>query len=105
LNGRVRIALLGSAAKRLQGRRWDGAPGGRGIVMAGPGAASAASNWREVKSISEKVRREPRLLLPCAIIRPMVARARAIEHPRVLDIAAGTRTSGLMDAGSFPCIL
>ena len=93
---------------RLSGCKAGGGtrpPAGGEIVMAGPGAASAASNWREVKSISEKVRREPRLLLPCAIIRPMVARAHPIEHPRVLDIAAGDADSRLMDAGSFPCIL
>jgi hypothetical protein len=30
LNGRVRIAPLGSAAKRLQGRQWDGCPSGWG---------------------------------------------------------------------------
>jgi hypothetical protein len=65
LNGRVRIALLGSAARGgCKGGGGTAAPAGRGIVTAGPGAASAASNWREVKSMSEKVRRKPRLLLP-----------------------------------------
>jgi hypothetical protein len=57
-----------------------GAPAGGGIVTSAPGAASAASNRREVKGMSEKVRQDPSLLLPSTIIRPMVARMHPIPH-------------------------